>query len=305
MEKDLARREKFGTYLRSLRNALGMSQRQVGETIGMSFPYLAQIERGERMPSQDKIARLAEVYAVSKEVLLQEAGYLEGQSAGITTERIQWAFEAVCRDNNFRYGTRVRRQPLDVNTKALICEIYVESTGRQLFKADESEAINALIQSNPPFDKESTTEICRAFVEMVTLFERRMQQSQPQTTVRIPDILDCFSTAWECREFDGVLTPPISPDSDSPDANSPETSPNQVLPERAIKMRPVQAQQGIETAETDTRVSAINPPPKALPLRNIRMNPDAPQAALETPQAKDLTSPKKLRETKKGVKKHE
>lgn len=51
--------EEFGALLRSARERLGMSRRDLAESTGLSYPYISQLETGYRMPSSPAMRSLA------------------------------------------------------------------------------------------------------------------------------------------------------------------------------------------------------------------------------------------------------
>jgi transcriptional regulator with XRE-family HTH domain len=69
----------LGALLADLRTAKGFSLREVEEATGkaVSNPYLSQLENGRiKKPSPNVLHRLAEVYSVPYESLMERAGYL-------------------------------------------------------------------------------------------------------------------------------------------------------------------------------------------------------------------------------------
>ncbi len=79
----------LGALLADLRAAKGLSLRQVEEATerDVSNAYLSQLEKGRiRQPSPSILHRLAAVYAVPYEALMEKAGYLlpapDGANAG-------------------------------------------------------------------------------------------------------------------------------------------------------------------------------------------------------------------------------
>lgn len=51
--------KRFGTRVRQLRKARGMSQEEVGEKADLHYTYVGGIERGERNPSLKSINKIA------------------------------------------------------------------------------------------------------------------------------------------------------------------------------------------------------------------------------------------------------
>src|SRR5574341_2678341 len=69
-------RPRLGSYLKSLRESKGLSQRDVEEKSGISNAFLSQLESGKvKQPSPIVLYKLAELYAVPYAVLMERAGY--------------------------------------------------------------------------------------------------------------------------------------------------------------------------------------------------------------------------------------
>ncbi|HSR50014.1 MAG TPA: helix-turn-helix transcriptional regulator [Acidobacteriota bacterium] len=67
----------LGAYLRSLRQAKGMTLRAVEKESGVSNAYLSQLENGKlKNPSPPILHKLSQVYSASYQVLMEKAGYL-------------------------------------------------------------------------------------------------------------------------------------------------------------------------------------------------------------------------------------
>ena len=64
----------FGNRLRAMRTAKGLSQRALGERVGVSFTYISKVENGKLdfgdYPSEDLICRLAAALDADEEGLL-------------------------------------------------------------------------------------------------------------------------------------------------------------------------------------------------------------------------------------------
>ena len=64
----------LGDYLREQRTEARLSLRQLAEQVGVSNPYLSQIERGLRRPSAEVLQQLAKALRISAEQLYVRAG---------------------------------------------------------------------------------------------------------------------------------------------------------------------------------------------------------------------------------------
>lgn len=60
----------FRERLRELRNSRGLSQAALAKAIDAHQPYIAALEGGERTPTLETLAKLAEALNVSPDVLL-------------------------------------------------------------------------------------------------------------------------------------------------------------------------------------------------------------------------------------------
>lgn len=123
----------LGDYLRDLRNKQRLSLRAVGERVGLSGSYLSQIETGERRPGAGILRRLAPAYGVPVRDLLEVAGFLdEPEAVRSDGEHLEWAFQCVLSDPEYRFGTRLRGTELPPDAKRFIIEVYQKATGRKL-----------------------------------------------------------------------------------------------------------------------------------------------------------------------------
>jgi transcriptional regulator with XRE-family HTH domain len=64
----------LGEFIRSQRELSEVSMRHFAELAGISNPYLSQIERGLRAPSEAVLQSIAEVLQVSADTLYDQAG---------------------------------------------------------------------------------------------------------------------------------------------------------------------------------------------------------------------------------------
>ncbi len=66
------RRTRFGTVIRNLRDGLGMTQRDLAKSVGVSGAYIALLETGKRKnPSLVILSRLARALEVELVELLE------------------------------------------------------------------------------------------------------------------------------------------------------------------------------------------------------------------------------------------
>ena len=71
---DGERSQRLGEIIRRQRELGELSMRQFAELVGISNPYLSQIERGLREPSERVVAAIAEALHVSADSLYEQAG---------------------------------------------------------------------------------------------------------------------------------------------------------------------------------------------------------------------------------------
>ena len=81
----------LGEFIRRQRELSDVSMRRFAQLVGISNPYLSQIERGLRAPSEQVVQSIADVLHVSAETLYEQAGVRQdpdGPSKVI--EAIRW-----------------------------------------------------------------------------------------------------------------------------------------------------------------------------------------------------------------------
>ena len=64
----------LGEFIRRQRELSDVSMRQFAELVGISNPYLSQIERGLRAPSEQVLHSIADALQVSADTLYDQAG---------------------------------------------------------------------------------------------------------------------------------------------------------------------------------------------------------------------------------------
>src|SRR5690242_7284713 len=78
--------DQLGEYLKEQRTASRLSLRQLADQVGVSNPYLSQIERGLRRPSAEVLQQLAKALRISAEQLYLRAGIVSPEHSGSSVE---------------------------------------------------------------------------------------------------------------------------------------------------------------------------------------------------------------------------
>jgi transcriptional regulator with XRE-family HTH domain len=84
----------LGEIIREQRELAEMSMRQFAQIAGISNPYLSQIERGLRAPSQHVLDGIARALKMSSDALYEQAGMVVPGEAGEPTSGVIEAIEA-------------------------------------------------------------------------------------------------------------------------------------------------------------------------------------------------------------------
>jgi transcriptional regulator with XRE-family HTH domain len=106
----------LGEFIRQQRELSELSMRQFASMVGISNPYLSQIERGLREPSDKVIEAIADRLQVSADALYEQAG-----RAGDEAPEDPGTREAICEDPLL---TPRQRQAL-----ARVYDAFVEANG--------------------------------------------------------------------------------------------------------------------------------------------------------------------------------
>jgi HTH-type transcriptional regulator, competence development regulator len=124
----------FGQFLKSLRKRQHMSLRDVEKESGVSNAYLSQLESGVKPPPRpDMLKKLARAYNVTVRELLLRAGYLDEPEVTATEEeRIEAAFQYAMADPDYKLGTRIRGEDLDIKGKKGVVIAYETLTKKRI-----------------------------------------------------------------------------------------------------------------------------------------------------------------------------
>ena len=79
----------FGTKLKELRAESGLTQKQLADQLGVSKSVVSFYERQERVPSPDELRKLAYVFRVSSDYLLDLDKVKRLDLSGLTDDDIQ------------------------------------------------------------------------------------------------------------------------------------------------------------------------------------------------------------------------
>ncbi|MBC9786509.1 helix-turn-helix transcriptional regulator [Heliobacterium chlorum] len=79
--EQLIRLSEVGSYLRSLREEKGITLNELGESLKVSVPYLSELERGFKMPSDKLIFELAHFFQLDIEDLFNRFGKVSATAA--------------------------------------------------------------------------------------------------------------------------------------------------------------------------------------------------------------------------------
>ena len=85
----------LGAIIRKQRELAALPMRQVAEAVGISNPYLSQIERGLRAPSEAVLEAIAASLQTSADALYRQAGFVEPEDDAAAADRASGLAEAI------------------------------------------------------------------------------------------------------------------------------------------------------------------------------------------------------------------
>jgi transcriptional regulator with XRE-family HTH domain len=95
---------RLGQKLRKVRKSKNLSLRQVEEATGISNPYLSQLETGKiKKPSPFFLHKLAKIYSIPYENLMEDAGYLHPEDTrpqSATEAKVEMLEELAAQNTN-------------------------------------------------------------------------------------------------------------------------------------------------------------------------------------------------------------
>ena len=78
---------RFGAFIRTRRQAVGLTIADVAARIGVSQAYMSNIETGRKSPTAERVLQISEVLQVAPDELLCRAGMIAGDLAAIIRKR--------------------------------------------------------------------------------------------------------------------------------------------------------------------------------------------------------------------------
>jgi transcriptional regulator with XRE-family HTH domain len=63
----------FGNVIRELREERGIKQKWVAEKVGITVNRMGRLERGESEPTVDELARIANIYGITLQGIVDKA----------------------------------------------------------------------------------------------------------------------------------------------------------------------------------------------------------------------------------------
>jgi transcriptional regulator with XRE-family HTH domain len=106
----------LGEYIRRQRELQELSLRQLADLVGISNPYLSQIERGLREPSEKVLDAIARSLELSAEGLYEQGGRRRGEEDDEETPAVVAAIRA--------------DRSLTARQRQALLEVYEAFTGR-------------------------------------------------------------------------------------------------------------------------------------------------------------------------------
>ena len=88
--------DKLGNRMKQLRQKANMTQSELARSLNVSSALISAYELGERKPSLDLLAGLADVFGVSSDYLLGLKHHVLYEIEGLSSEEIQVVRKLIC-----------------------------------------------------------------------------------------------------------------------------------------------------------------------------------------------------------------
>ena len=131
---------RLGQLIRATRESAGLSQRELGRSLGVTASHVAYIESGARLPSRTVVLRLAQTLGINRQTLIL-AAYPELASSVPSTDNRKQAwrdFVAVARQYSVtpREMAVMRQISLIGKISSSRSYLFILNSIRQSFEAD-------------------------------------------------------------------------------------------------------------------------------------------------------------------------
>lgn len=131
---------RLGQLIRATRESAGLSQRELGRSLGVTASHVAYIESGARLPSRTVVLRLAQTLGINRQTLILAAYPELASSVPSTDDRKQaWrGFVAVARQYSVtpREMAVMRQISLIGKISSSRSYLFILNSIRQSFEAD-------------------------------------------------------------------------------------------------------------------------------------------------------------------------
>jgi transcriptional regulator with XRE-family HTH domain len=127
---------KLGQYLRDLRLRKKLTFMKVNKLTGISIGYLSMLEKERRFsPHPNILKKLAEVYGVSIQEIMEVAGYLRREEDKVFSRKdeIEWAISTILRDPTYgSFYDKVKVKSMSLEMKINLIESYEVMSRKKL-----------------------------------------------------------------------------------------------------------------------------------------------------------------------------
>ena len=136
----MKKKPRFGQLIKASRQSAGLSQRELGRSVGVTASHIAYIESGTRHPSRSVVLRLAETLRIDRQELIRAAyPELAPSIASNDNHKQAWrGFVAVARRHSVtpREMTVMRQISLIGRISSSSSYLFILNTIRQSLDSD-------------------------------------------------------------------------------------------------------------------------------------------------------------------------
>lgn len=136
----MKKKPRFGQLIKASRQSAGLSQRELGRSVGVTASHIAYIESGTRHPSRSVVLRLAETLRIDRQELIRAAyPELAPSIASNGNHKQAWrGFVAVARQHSVtpREMAVMRQISLIGRISASSSYLFILNTIRQSLETD-------------------------------------------------------------------------------------------------------------------------------------------------------------------------